>query len=211
MLSRAFRARLAALLRRPLLLLAHWGISPNSISIAGLTAMIAAGVCVGAEYLWSAAILLSVGAALDALDGELARLTGQASEQGALVDSLCDHVGDFALYMGLLWYAIVTGRIAAEVMIPVALFGSVFGSLVRARATMAHVDLKDTGIFTPCERSLVLIAGLLANRLTAAIIVLAVFNLMTAAQRIARARAQLKNSGTGAIREWPIGRLAQWR
>jgi len=121
-------------------------------------------------------------------------LTGQASEQGALLDSVCDHLGDFALYMGLIWYALATGRTMMELLVPVALFGSLFASLVRARAAMAQVDLKDVGVFTRCERSLVLIAGLLANALTAAITLLAIFNLITAAQRIACLRMRLKAS-----------------
>ena len=204
MLSRAFRARFAALLRQPLLVLAHWRVSPGLLSIAGLLAMIAAGVGVGARALRTAAILTAAGAMLDALDGELARLTGQASEQGALLDSVCDHLGDFALYMGLLWYAIATGRSMMELLVPVALFGSVFASLVRARAAMAQVDLKDAGIFTRCERSLVLIAGLLVNAVTAAIVLLALFNLITAAQRMACVRVRLKKSAQAPCGHRPM-------
>jgi len=69
-----------------------------------------AGLAAAAPYLYAAAqgrplaalLLLLASAALDALDGAVARLRGEAGPKGAYLDSLLDRVADVAYAAGLL-------------------------------------------------------------------------------------------------------------
>jgi phosphatidylglycerophosphate synthase len=211
MLSRTFRAHFAALIRKPLLILASYGITPDALSFAGLLAMLLAGIAIAGLWLRVGALALAMGAILDGVDGEMARLSGQASERGAFVDSICDHLGDFAVYMGLLWYVLAAGQNLGGLLVAAALFGSVFGSLVRARAAVAGIDPKDVGVFTRCERCLVVVIGLLTNEVVPMLVLLAVFNFASAGQRLACARFLFATGAGRTARGWLSGDLAERR
>lgn len=160
------------------------GVTPAALTLLGLAAVVAAGVLLGLDHWGWAVALLLLGQVFDSLDGEVARVRGQASPRGAFLDSVCDHYGDLAVYLGLLWHSLRSGSALDVVLITLALFGSVFGSHVRARADMLGVDTRWAGIFTRFERSLVLAVGILANEITLALGVLAVLNNFSAVQRI---------------------------
>lgn len=85
--------------------LARWGVHPNVVSIAAFCCGLGAAVAYG---FWWEGWTCSVGFGcmllwhvLDGTDGQLARLTGKASELGKLLDGLCDH-GTFAALYGAL-------------------------------------------------------------------------------------------------------------
>ncbi len=85
--------------------LARWGVRPNAVSVAG---MVLGGAAGGAYYYYAswpatlAGFLLMVGWHIaDGADGQLARLTGQTSEIGKVLDGLCDHLAFAAVYVGL--------------------------------------------------------------------------------------------------------------
>jgi phosphatidylglycerophosphate synthase len=103
---------------------------------------------------------------------------------GAFLDSICDHYGDLAVYLGLLWRYLASNSHSEAILIVIALFGSVFGSHVRSRAGMAGIDTRHVGVFTRFERTLVLVLGVLFNVLSIALWVLAVVNNFSALQRI---------------------------
>jgi phosphatidylglycerophosphate synthase len=160
------------------------GITPNTLTLLGLASGAAAGLLLVLDrWIWAAGLLL-LGQVFDSLDGELARLRGDASALGAFLDSVCDHYGDLAIYLGLLWHGLRAGSHLEAILVILAMFGSVFGSHVRSRAGTVGVDTKRIGLFTRFERSLVLIAGILANQPTLALGVLAVVNNFSALQRI---------------------------
>ena len=172
------------MLRPVLVLIGRWGITPNMLTVIGLMAVIVSGLILAwGDRLIGGGVLL-FGALLDAMDGELARVLNSEKGSGALLDSLSDHCGDFAVYLGLLWFFLNKSLEAEVMLIFVALFGSIFGSLVRSRAGMLGIDTKDTGLFTRFERIIILLLGLFADRVTAALWVLAVFNNFSAFQRI---------------------------
>lgn len=86
-------------------LLIPTGISPNAVSIMGAAAAAVAG---GAIVLlaWPADALVGFALlvlwhVLDGADGVLARRTGRASPNGELVDGICDHLGQAAVYVSL--------------------------------------------------------------------------------------------------------------
>lgn len=85
--------------------LARWGVPPNAVSVAGMVFGGLAAVAYFQYYLWPKALagfLLMVGwHVLDGADGQLARLTGQTSEIGKVLDGLCDHVAFTLVYLSL--------------------------------------------------------------------------------------------------------------
>jgi CDP-diacylglycerol---glycerol-3-phosphate 3-phosphatidyltransferase len=184
MLARWLRSWDRILLGPILASLIRCRVTPNGLTLTGLGAFVASACLVGRGHLVWAACLLLLGGLLDGLDGELARLGGTESLFGSFLDSVADHYGDAFVYAGLLWFSLQHGLKTDAVLILLSLFGSVFGSHVRSRAGMLGLDLKNVGIFTRCERVLVLACGLAADRVGAALWVLAVFNNLSALQRV---------------------------
>ena len=90
---------LAARLAR---LLVPTGISPNAVSVMGLTALCAATwAFVGTAWPTNALIglfFLLIWHVVDGADGDLARMTGRTSATGELVDGVCDYLGNTIMY-----------------------------------------------------------------------------------------------------------------
>lgn len=184
MLSRWIRTWYGKILNPLLWALHQMGATPDMLTIGGLAAHVIAGVLFGLGQLgWGLAALL-FGQLLDTLDGELARTRALATPFGGFLDSICDHLGDFAVYLGLLAYCLSLNRNTEVLLIAVASFGSVFGSHVRSRAGMVGIDAKAIGVFTRFERTLVIAIGILINQLTIALWVLAILNNFSALQRM---------------------------
>ncbi len=184
MLARWLRRWERRILEPLLILIGRCGIGPNAVTIAGLATAVVSGILLSQGHLELGACLLLLGGLLDAVDGELARLLGRETPFGSFLDSISDHCGDFAVYLGLLWLFQNGGTRTEVVLIFFASFGSVFGSQVRSRAKMVGIETKDIGLFTRCERILVLALGLFSGKLTAALWILAVINNFSAAQRL---------------------------
>ena len=71
---------------------------------------------------------------VDALDGTMARLRGEASDFGAFVDLVTDRYSELIIYGGLLYYFLNTGDTIGGLLVFVAAAGSVLVSYVKARA-----------------------------------------------------------------------------
>src|SRR5207253_10193985 len=108
----------------------------------------------------------------------------RTTKLGAFLDSVCDHSGDFALSLGLLWLYLSNRASTEVVLIFVALFGSMLGSHARSRAGMAGIETKEVGLVTRFERILILSVGLFTPWTTIALWILAVLNPIAALQRI---------------------------
>jgi len=81
------------------------GVTPNQITIASIFIGIAAGICYYFDNIWInilGIILLIWANSYDSADGQLARMTGQKSELGRILDGAC---GDF-------WFASIYLSIA---------------------------------------------------------------------------------------------------
>src|SRR5512142_2856163 len=150
MISRWARLWTPRFLRPAVEGLARLGITPNMLTIAGLVLAALAGVCAAAGWLLAAAVCLLLSGILDGLDGELARQGHMQSKLGPFVDSVADHYGDFALYLGIAWRALFSAPVD-KITIPlvlIAMFGSLVGSHIRSRAGMLGIDTKAIGLFT---------------------------------------------------------------
>ena len=184
MLSRWIRTWYGRLLKPFLLLLAGFGITPAMLTIGGLLLMLVSGFAFSQNHLLLGGVFLLLGGLFDGIDGELARVTNHATKFGAFLDSICDHLGDFALNLGLLWLYLNMRASTEVVLIVVALFGSVFGSLVRSRAAMIGIETKDVGLATRFERIFLLLLGIFTGWIIVALWILAVLNNLAALQRI---------------------------
>jgi CDP-diacylglycerol--glycerol-3-phosphate 3-phosphatidyltransferase len=128
-----------------------------------------------------AGVLIVVVGLFDALDGALARSTGQTSRFGAFLDSTLDRFAEIALYLGLLY--LYRADPLATVLVYLSITGSLMVSYTRARAEGLGLECK-VGFFTRLERLGVLVLGLLLERTILALLVLAVFSNLTALQRM---------------------------
>jgi phosphatidylglycerophosphate synthase len=184
MVSRWVRRWDGRLLAPALRWLAALGVTPNALTLLSLGCTVAAGLLAASGHLRLAGVALLVGGGADGLDGELARQTGQMTAFGGLLDSICDHCGDFAFSLGLIW--LYLGRHAALeiVLVVVALFGSMLGSQIRSRAGMLGIDTKDIGLATRFERMTLWIVGSATGYLTLALWALAIVNNASALQRM---------------------------
>jgi CDP-diacylglycerol---glycerol-3-phosphate 3-phosphatidyltransferase len=184
MISRWIRTWYSALLGPFLHFIARLGITADMLTVVSLFVVTTAGILFAFhQTIWGAWILL-FGGFLDGVDGELARITGIKSPFGGFLDSICDHCGDFAIYIGLLFLYLQNSATAEIILIFVALFASVFGSHVRSRAGMLGIDIKTIGVFTRCERIFILVIGILISQASIALWGLAIFNSFSALQRV---------------------------
>ena len=76
-------------------------VTPDQWTYASFGCGCASGAAFAAGWPRAGAALVHAGALLDEVDGEVARLKGMASSQGALLDMTLDRVSDVALLAGL--------------------------------------------------------------------------------------------------------------
>ena len=184
MLSRLLRRWSPELMRPVIRLMTGAKITPNQLTLAGLALAAIAGALVAAGLPLLAGFALLLSGVLDALDGELARQSNAETPFGAFLDSIADHYGDFAVYLGVAWQAVHAGDQVLMLLVVVAMFGSLVGSQIRSRAGMMGLETKDVGIFTRAERIIVLVVGFATGLLLPAIALLAFANNFSALQRL---------------------------
>jgi len=159
------------------------GITPIMMTMLGLL-----GNTVGAYYLargemLTGGILVALMTPIDALDGTMARLRGEASNWGAYVDSVSDRYSELIIYGGLLYHFLGIGDSLGGMLTFAAAAGSVLVSYVKARAEGLGYEAK-VGLLTRAERYIVLAPALVFNQLYIGLGILAVFANITSLQRI---------------------------
>ncbi|MCY4640322.1 MAG: CDP-alcohol phosphatidyltransferase family protein [Chloroflexi bacterium] len=181
--------RLTTPLVRPL---AALGVSPHAVSVAALAGSLGAAVLIARGELALGGAAMLAAAALDSLDGALARLSGRASRLGALLDSTFDRIAEAAVLGALLYHQLGLGHREESMLAFTALAGSLLVSYVRARAEAEGVIVAD-GLLARTERVLLLGAGLITGWIRVALWLLAVLALLTAAQRLLIAGKALRD------------------
>jgi phosphatidylglycerophosphate synthase len=165
-------------------LLTQMGFTANMLTLMSFVMITIAGLLLALHKSTLGASVLMFGAFLDGIDGALAHAGGTKSSFGAFLDSICDHCGDFAVYLGLLSSYIQSNSSLEINLIFIAMFASVFGSQVRSRAGMLAIDTKTVGFFTRFERIFLLFICILVGRVDIALWGLAIFNSFSAFQRV---------------------------
>lgn len=165
------------------------GLQPNTMTLLGL-----AGNAVGAYFLSQGnmlvgGLLVLLMTPVDALDGTMARLRGEASEFGAFVDSVSDRYVELLILGGVLHHFVQQGNMLGVILTYIAAAGSVLVSYTKARAESLGFEAK-LGILTRVERYLVLAPSLVFNQPLIGVTIVAVFANITAVQRILHVRRQ---------------------
>ena len=148
------------------------GLTPNIITLVGFSVCVAGAVLVALGWPLYGGIVFLAGGILDLFDGALARLTGKASPFGALLDSVFDRLGEAALFVGLGVYYLLGDLPSGQLILSMlsVLLGLVFSqgvSYLRARGEGLGA-FTTSGIMTRTERVIILGAGLIAEGLAPA-------------------------------------------
>ncbi len=165
------------------------GLMPNTITIIGLVGNVVGAFFLAQGFMTLGGVLILLMGPVDALDGTMARLRGEASEFGAFVDSVTDRYSELVIFGGLLYYFTRQANTLAISLVFLAAAGSVLVSYVRARAQSLGLETK-VGILTRMERYLVLAPALLLNLPLYGLWIIAVLANVTAVQRIVDVRRQ---------------------
>lgn len=175
------------------------GLTPIAVTLLGLAGNVVAAVLVARGQISLGGLVMLIAWPVDALDGTMARLRGEASDWGAFVDSVSDRYSELLVLGGLLYYFANTNQHVLEIVTFAAAVGSVMVSYVKARAEAQSFSAKE-GILTRAERYLVLGPSLLFAIPNVGVWIIAVLANFTALQRIwvvrSQAHARAKHSDT---------------
>jgi archaetidylinositol phosphate synthase len=180
-LRQVFRAPVNAVARAAM----RFGMSPNAITILGfILSLIPAALAAQGKFQLAGLLYLLV-TPLDAIDGAVARLSGQVSKLGGVLDSTLDRYGEAILLGAIAYRMAIVDNVLAVVLVLACLFGSVMVSYIRARSEALGIDNK-VGIMTRVERIVVVAVGLLIAQVVPMLWVLAVLSHATVLQRVWR-------------------------
>ncbi len=179
--QRGFMKLLSPLVR----LLTRLGVSPNSLTIAGVVITTAGALAFFFKSPRIGGFLILLGGLCDAIDGSLARNAGKATRFGALLDSSVDRYAEFVMLFGIGGYFLMVDDYVSAAVTFLALCGSFMVSYTRARAESLGLAAK-VGVMQRPERIVFLGAGALIHpiALKIAIWMVAVFANFTALQRL---------------------------
>ena len=178
-LRRRLVGPLAEAASRPL---ARIGLGADTATVLGLLASLGVGLLAYLGQMLAAGLLLLLAGAFDLVDGALARRRGQPTRLGALLDSTLDRLGEAAVFLGVLLFQLGNADNTGAALALSALAASSLVSYIKARGEGLGLECP-VGLFTRPERVIVLVLGLLLGQLTAALGVITILSLATAAQR----------------------------
>jgi CDP-diacylglycerol--glycerol-3-phosphate 3-phosphatidyltransferase len=92
------------------------GLMPNTVTLIGLAGTLVASILLARGNFLVGGILVFAMGPIDALDGTMARLRGEATEFGAFVDSVTDRYAELLIFGGLLVYFLGQGDILAATL-----------------------------------------------------------------------------------------------
>ncbi len=169
-------------------------VDPNYVTTVGFLVTISAAVAFFMGHTRIAGALVLLGGAVDIIDGQVARRSGQASVFGSFYDSTLDRISEIAVFIGI--FSLYSGGHPdfdypwMVYTVALAMAGSLMISYTRAKAEALGVDC-NVGVMQRLER-VVLIGGAAlifggafeGAVLTWVLIIMAVLTNFTAIQRI---------------------------
>jgi CDP-diacylglycerol--glycerol-3-phosphate 3-phosphatidyltransferase len=200
--SESARAGMAYVVEPVARTLLRAGVSPNAVTVAGTLGVVAAAVGLGARgHLVAGALVVTVFALTDLVDGTMARMRGGSSRFGALLDSSMDRIADGAVFGAVVYWLAGQDDRWGVVAGLICLAGGQVVSYVKARAEGLGMTC-DVGIAERAERLITVgVGGLLTGGLhvswglTAALWVLAALTVVTIWQRIIHVSHQAGSTG----------------
>lgn len=186
-----FRAVFAWPYRLALAGLYRAGVRPWQLTLLSLAGNCVCGALLLTGRRFLPGILLLPAGLFDVFDGGVARLRGEQSAKGALLDSLVDRISD-GVVLGALYFSLADqGRGAEGALALAALVVSLLVSHIRAEGEAFRLQMT-RGMFQRLERYLALMVGLTApGGLLPALAVLAGLGAVTVVQRLASAWRRL--------------------
>ncbi len=134
-------------------------VNPNAITILSLPIAYTSLYTAVEGYRVATLALILLSAALDAIDGAVARASKKASKAGALLDSVCDRYCDAAIIAAT--YIACFGLSTEAMALAFAAFvGASLTSYVRARGEALGVSMRGVGLLERGDRVLYLAAAL---------------------------------------------------
>ena len=167
------------------------GLTPNSVTLLGLLGSSLAAWFVARGQLFTGGLIMLIAWPIDALDGTMARLRGDAGSWGAFVDSVTDRYSELIILGALLYHFNLQDNDIASLVTFAAAAGSILVSYVKARAEAQSFSAKE-GLLTRAERYLVLGPALVFNYPVVGVWIIAILANFTALQRIWVVRAQAR-------------------
>ncbi|GAA0371427.1 CDP-alcohol phosphatidyltransferase family protein [Micromonospora fiedleri] len=166
------------------------GVSPNAVTVAGTLGVLVGALGFGARgHLVAGALIVTVFALTDLLDGTMARMSGGSTRFGAFLDSSMDRVADSAVFGAVAYYLATEGDHAGMAAALICLAAGGLVSYVKARAEGLGMNA-NVGVAERTERLLIVgVGGLLAAlvhplALPIALWLLAAVSLFTVGQRM---------------------------
>jgi CDP-diacylglycerol---glycerol-3-phosphate 3-phosphatidyltransferase len=168
--------------------LVRFGVDPNVLTVLGLLAGMAVGLCYGLGSPALAAGFIFICGVFDVLDGKVASNASRSSLFGAIFDSSLDRYSEFFMYAGLAYHFRHGWGLWLTLL---AILGSNMVSYTRARAEGLGVVCR-VGVMQRAERFVLLflgtgvgiVFGVLDPALLTAVGAIGVVSNFTAAQRI---------------------------
>ncbi|MFN8006561.1 MAG: CDP-alcohol phosphatidyltransferase family protein [Terriglobia bacterium] len=158
-------------------------IHPNYLTLVGFLTTLFASFYLARGKFATAGLIIIIAGVFDMLDGRVARITNNVTRFGAFFDSVLDRYSDIAIYLGLMAYYAKGMRISYVILSGVAMMGSLMTSYTRARAE-SLIPLCKVGFMERPERLVLLIIGMLANRMAPVLWIIAFFSNLTVIHRI---------------------------
>jgi len=201
-----FRGAWAAIMTPPARLLNRIGVSPDVVTIVGtLGVLVGALVCFPQGWFWQGAVVITLFVFADMLDGQMAKMSGKASNWGAFLDSSLDRLGDAAVFGGILLF--FTGPADSVLWATFALAALAVGqvtSYVMARAESLGFTCSG-GLAARADRLVLILGGaFLAGLgvpyvLEAVLVVLSVLGAITVTQRVLQVRRQARSGRASVV------------
>lgn len=189
----SFRRNLGSKITTPLVpILSKIGFTPDALTWTGLVIIIAAAVLIALDYLLVGGILVLLSGLFDILDGALARYKQKTTKFGAVLDSTFDRISEAAVLFALIYLYAQQADLLIVCLCALVIVFSFLISYVKARAEGLEIDC-NVGLFTRAERVIVMAAGLIFNLVLIALIILALFSLVTVIQRLLHVYRRSRN------------------
>ncbi|MGA7193204.1 MAG: CDP-alcohol phosphatidyltransferase family protein [Anaerolineales bacterium] len=165
------------------------GLTPISVTLIGVAGNVLAALFILRGQITIGGLIVLIVWPIDALDGTMARLRGEASDWGAFVDSVSDRYSELIILGALLYHFAMVNQDIGVIVTFAAAAGSILVSYVKARAEAQSFSAKE-GLLTRAERYFVLGPSLLFNIPVIGVWIIAILANFTALQRIWVVRAQ---------------------
>ncbi|MEU7712121.1 phosphatidylinositol phosphate synthase [Micromonospora chalcea] len=177
------------------------GVSPNAVTVTGTVGVLIGALGFGARgHLVAGALIVTVFALTDLLDGTMARMSGGSTRFGAFLDSSMDRVADSAVFGAVAYWLATEHDYSGVAAALICLAAGGLVSYVKARAEGLGMTC-NVGIAERTERLLIVgVGGILAGvgvplALEIALWLLAAVSIFTVGQRMAHVYRQAQRVG----------------